>query len=96
MSEPTLPDQDTANLALMMEREIDKRVVMALMRMLDPTSNQYMLDMNMKMAEQTMDAGEREDIQRMVAGLIVNVLLRDGSLMHNVRSKLAESLGQRF
>ena len=96
MSEPTLPDQDTANLALMMEREIDKRVVMALMRMLDPTSNQYMLDMNMKMAEQTMDAGKREDIQRMVAGLIVNVLLRDGSLMHNVRSKLAESLGQRF
>lgn len=88
--------QDTATLALMMEREIDKRVVMALMRMLDPTSNQYMLDMNMKMAEQTMDAGKREDIQRMVAGLIVNVLLRDGSLMHNVRSKLAESLGQRF
>ena len=88
--------QDTATLALMMEREIDKRVVMALMRMLDPTSNEFMLNMNLKLAEQTMDEGKREDVQRMVAGLLVNVLLKDGSLMHNVRSKLAESLGHKF
>lgn len=86
--------QDTATLALMMEREVDKRVVLALMRMLDPTSNQFMLDMNLKMAEQTMDAGGRAQIQQMVAGLLVNVLLNDGSLMHNIRSKLAESLAK--
>lgn len=88
--------QDTATLALMMEREVDKRVVMALMRMLDPTSNEFMLNMNLKLAEQTMDDGDRVQIQRMVAGLLVNVLLNDGSLMHNIRSKLAESLGRKF
>ena len=96
MTEQTLPDQDTATLALMMEREVDKRVALALMRMLDPTSNEFMLDMNMKMAEQTMDAGTREDVQRMMAGLLVNVLLNDGSLMHNIRSKLAESLNKSY
>ena len=96
MTDQTLPDQDTATLALMMEREVDKRVVMALMRMLDPTSNQYMLDMNLKMAEQRMDAGDRAGIQQMVAGLLVNVLLNDGSLMHNIRSKLAESLNKPY
>ncbi|WP_283747620.1 hypothetical protein, partial [Bacillus cereus] len=71
------------NTALLLEREIDKRVVMALMRMLDPTSNEFMLNINLKLAEQTMDEGKREDVQRMVAGLLVNVLLNDGSLMHN-------------
>ena len=35
-----LPTQDTATLALMMEREVDKRVVMSLMRMIDPTEDE--------------------------------------------------------
>jgi hypothetical protein len=88
--------QDTATLALMMEREVDKRVVLALMRMLDPTSNEFMLNANLKIAEQTMDEGNRARTQQMVAGLLVNVLLNDGSLMHNIRSKLAEQLNRGY
>ena len=80
--------QDTATLALMMEREVDKRVVMSLMRMIDPTEDERIHQMNLRMAEKTIDSGDREKILQMVAGLIVNVLLRDGSLMHEVRSKL--------
>ena len=80
--------QDTATLALMVEREVDKRVVMALMRMIDPTEDERIHQMNLRMAEKTIDSGDREKILQMVAGLIVNVLLRDGSLMHEVRSKL--------
>ena len=83
-----LPTQDTATLALMMEREVDKRVVMSLMRMIDPTEDERIHQMNLRMAEKTIDSGDREKILQMVAGLIVNVLLRDGSLMHEVRSKL--------
>ena len=85
-----LPTQDTATLALMMEREVDKRVVMSLMRMIDPTEDERIHQMNLRMAEKTIDSGDREKILQMVAGLIVNVLLRDGSLMHEVRSKLAQ------
>lgn len=96
MTEEIAPDQDAATLALMMEREIDKRVMLALMRMLDPTSNQFMLDTNLRMAEDRMNAGDRAQIQQMMAGLLVNVLLNDGSLMHNIRSKLAESLNRRY
>jgi hypothetical protein len=80
--------QDTATLALMMEREVDKRVVMSLMRMIDPTEDERIHQLNLRMAEQTIDSGDRKKILQMVAGLIVNVLLRDGSLMHEVRSKL--------
>ena len=80
--------QDTATLALMMEREVDKRVVMSLMRMIDPTEDERIHQVNLRMAEKTIDSGDRGLIQQMVAGLIVNVLLRDGSLMHEVRSKL--------
>lgn len=83
-----LPTQDTATLALMMEREVDKRVVMSLMRMIDPTEDERIHQLNLRMAEQTIDSGNRGKIQQMVAGLIVNVLLRDGTLMHEVRSKL--------
>lgn len=83
-----LPTQDTATLALMMEREVDKRVVMSLMRMIDPTEEERIHQLNLRMAEKTIDSGDRGKIQQMVAGLIVNVLLRDGSLMHEVRSKL--------
>lgn len=83
-----LPTQDTATLALMMEREVDKRVVMSLMRMIDPTEDERIHQVNLRMAEKTIDSGDRGLIQQIVAGLIVNVLLRDGSLMHEVRSKL--------
>jgi hypothetical protein len=82
--------QDTATLALMMEREVDKRVVMSLMRLIDPTEDERIHQLNLRMAEQTMDSRDRGKIQQMVAGLIVNILLRDGSLMHEVRSKLAQ------
>ena len=91
MSEQNVPDHDTATLALLMEREVDKRVVMALMRMIDPTKDAKMHDFNLRLAEQTIDAGDRARVQQMVAGLIVNVLMQDGSLMHEVRSKLVES-----
>lgn len=90
MTEQVTPDQDTAALALMMEREIDKRVAMALMRMLDPTENEHTRDINLAMAEHTMDMGDRTKVQQMVAGLIVNVLLADGSLMHTIRGRLME------
>jgi hypothetical protein len=82
--------QDTATLALMMEREVDKRVVMSLMRLIDPTEDERIHQLNLRMAEQTMDSRDRGKIQQMVAGLIVNILLRDGSLMHEVRSKLTQ------
>ena len=82
--------QDTATLALMMEREVDKRVVMSLMRLIDPTEDERIHQLNLRMAEQTMNSRDRGKIQQMVAGLIVNILLRDGSLMHEVRSKLTQ------
>jgi hypothetical protein len=82
--------QDTATLALMMEREVDKRVVMSLMRLIDPTEDERIHQLNLRMAEQAMDSRDRGKIQQMVAGLIVNILLRDGSLMHEVRSKLTQ------
>jgi len=82
--------QDDATLNLMMHREVDKRIVLALMQMLDPTEDPKFRDLNMKRAEQTMDEGDPARIRQMMSGLIVNVLLKDGSLMHNIRSKLAE------
>jgi len=84
--------QDTATLALLMEREIDKRVVMALMRMIDPTEDPQIHKVNMKMAEQAIDSGDRVRIYKMMSGLIVNVLLRDGCLLHEVMHEVKDRL----
>lgn len=88
MSEQPTPDQEAAALTLLMDREIDKRVVMSLMRMIDPTENDGVHAMNLRLAEFTIDSGDRERIMQMMAGLLVNILLREGSLMHAIRSKL--------
>lgn len=96
MSEQPTPDQEAAALTLLMEREIDKRVVMSLMRMIDPTENDGVHAMNLRLAETTIDSGDRERIMRMMAGLLVNILLREGSLMHAIRSKLNEHERNRY
>lgn len=87
MSEPILPDLETANLALLMDREIDKRVMIALSRALSPNSNWEVREI-----EEAYTRNNLADIQRIARGMFVTAILSDGSLMHNIRSKLAESL----
>ena len=41
MSEPILPDQETATLALLMNREVDMRVMVALSRALNPSTTDW-------------------------------------------------------
>lgn len=96
MTDPITPDQEAATLSLLMEREVDKRVAMALIRMLDPSHSDDMRDINLQIAEVTLDSGNRERTIQMVAGLLVNILLRDGSLMHAIRGKLTEYEGSRY
>lgn len=91
MSEPTLPDQETATLALMMDREIDKRVMIALSRALHP-SNQW----EARAIETAYNSNNPAEIQRIVQSMLINAVMSDGSLMHQIRSKLAESLNRSY
>lgn len=91
MSDPVFPDQDTATLALMMDREVDKRVLVAIYRALDP----YAIggtNAGVHELERKFDAGDHQGVKNMMISLFVTVLMSDGSLMHQIRSKLSEHL----
>jgi hypothetical protein len=83
--------QDTATLALIMEREVDKRVMVALSRALNPTDPRQVHEIERAYAG--MNPGQ---IQNVVASMLINAVLADGSLMHNIRSKLAEQLNRHY
>jgi len=89
MSEPILPDLETANLALLMDREIDKRVMIALSRALTPNSHWEVREI-----EEVYTRNNPAEIQRIVRGMLVTAIMSDGSLMHQIRSKIAESLNR--
>ena len=91
MSEPIMPDQETATLALMMDREVDKRVMVALSRALHP-SNRW----EVQAIETAYNSNNLAEIQRIVQGMLINAVMTDGSLMHQIRSKLAEQLNKPY
>lgn len=86
-----LPDQETARVALLMDQEVDKRVLVALYRALDPYAiggtNGAIHEL-----ERKFDSGDRQGIKNMMISLFVTVVMADGSLMHQIRSKLGEHL----
>lgn len=81
--------QDTATLALMMDREIDKRVMLALHRALFPLSS-----WREKEIERAYDQNDLDAIQRIVRSMVIEVVMQDGSLVHMVKSKIVESLNR--
>ena len=81
--------QDTATLALMMEREVDKRVMLALSRALNPSNNWEVREI-----ERAYDTNNVGDIQRIVRNMFITTVMSDGSLLSQVKSKLAESLNR--
>lgn len=83
--------QDTATLALMMEREVDKRVMMALSRALHPTNHWQVREI--ERAYESMNPGQ---LQSVVTNMLITAVLADGSLMHTIRSKLAEQLNRPY
>ena len=89
MSEQNLPDQETATLALMMNREVDKRVMLAVHRGLFPSNG-----WREKEIERAYDSQNYGDIQKLVQGMLVEAIMSDGSLMHQIRNKIAESLNR--
>ena len=91
MSEPILPDQETATLALMMNREVDKRVMVAFSRAIHPNNNWQVREI-----EDAYTKNNPADIQRIVQYMLINALMADGSLMHQIRSKLAEQLNKHY
>lgn len=90
MSEPILPDQETATLALLMTREVDMRVMVALSRALDPSNHWQVREI-----ESVYTKNDPAEIQRMVCNMLINAVMLDGSLMHQIRSKIGEQL-QRY
>jgi hypothetical protein len=89
MSEPTLPDQETATIALMMSREVDKRVMIALSRALNP-SNRW----EVEELECVYDTNNQERLREVAQSMLINAIMSDGSLMHQIRNKLAEQLNR--
>jgi hypothetical protein len=83
--------QDAATLNLMMHREVDKRVILALNRALSGVSNHWR-DAEI---EKAYDQHNQAEIQRLVRSMLIDSLMADGSLMHQIRSKIGESL-QRY
>ena len=83
--------QDTATLALMMEREVDKRVMLALSRALNPSNNWEVREI-----ERAYDTNNVGDVQRIVRNMFINAVMSDGSLMSHVKSKLAEQLNKHY
>ena len=90
MSEPILPDQETATLALLMTREVDMRVMVALSRALDPSNDWQVCEI-----ENVYTKNNPAEIQRMVRNMLINAVMSDGSLMHQIRSKIGDQL-QRY
>ena len=87
MSEPTLPDQETATLHLLMNREIDKRVMIALSRALNPGNNWEEREF-----DRAYDCNHPGEIQRVARSMLITALMSDGSLMNQIRNKIGESL----
>lgn len=90
-----LPDQENATLNLMMHREVDKRVLVAVYRALDPypiggTSG------GVHELERKFDSGDHMGVKSMMIALFVQVLMTDGSMMHQIRSKLSEHLNRSY
>ena len=90
MTEPIMPDQETATLALMMDREIDKRIMIALSRALSNNSGWEVREI-----EDVYTRNNPAEIQRIMRGMLISAIMSDGSLMHQIRSKIGESL-QRY
>jgi len=90
-----LPDQETARVALLMDQEVDKRVLVALYRALNPYAiggtNGAIHEL-----ERKFDSGDRQGIKNMMISLFVTVVMTDGSMMHQIRSKLAEQLNKPY
>lgn len=94
MSEIQFPDQEAAQLALLMEREIDKRVALAVFRLLDISGTTPMGNSNIKTLEYAIDCGNMIGARNMMVNLIVQTVIQDGSLMNEVRRKIAEHLNK--
>ena len=80
--------QDTATLNLLMNREVDKRVALALHRALIPTTGHW----REQELEKAYDTNNQQAILNLMRGLIVETVLSDGALMNTIRRKLAEQL----
>ena len=91
MTEEIVPGQDTATLALMMEREVDKRVMLALSRALHPLNTWEAQEI-----ERAYESGDQRNIQGVVKNMLIDAIMSDGSLMHQIRSKLAEQLNKHY
>lgn len=83
--------QDTAALALMMNREVDKRVMLALHRALFPVSTPW----REEEIEKAYDTGNQSKIRDLAVGFLIEAVMFDGSLMHQIRSKIGEHM-QRY
>ena len=82
--------QDAATLNLLMHREVDKRVIIALHRALFPSNN-----WRDKENEQAYDMNNQDKIRSLTMAMLIEAIMADGSLMHQIRSKIGESL-QRY
>lgn len=83
--------QDVATLNLLMHREVDKRVMLAIHKALFPTNNWRGAEF-----ERAYDTENREQIQRLVVAMFIEAIMSDGSLMHQIRSKIGESLQRSY
>lgn len=95
MTDPVFPDQEHATLNLMMHREVDKRVLVAVYRALDP----YPIggtNGGVHELERKFDHGDMQGVKNMMIALFVQVLMSDGSMMHQIRSKLSEHLNKHY
>lgn len=84
--------QDAATLNLLMHLEVDKRVILALNRALSGVSNHWR-DAEIARAY---DTNNQAEIQRIVRGMLIEFLMSDGSLMHQIRSKIGEQLQRSY
>lgn len=89
MTEEIVPGQDAATLALMMDREIDKRVMIALSRALNPGNTWEVREI-----ERAYDNPYASDVRNVVRNMLINAIMSDGSLMHQIKGKLAEHLNK--
>jgi hypothetical protein len=80
--------QDTATLNLLMHIEVDKRIALAMHRMLTPATGHW----REAEIERAYDSQNLEQIQGLMRSLLIEAILSDGSLMHTIRAKIGESL----
>lgn len=87
MQDKTVPDQETATFDLLMQREVDKRVMLAFSRALNPSNTWEAREI-----ARAYDTNNDMDIQRIVRNMFITAVMSDGSLVSHVKSKLAEQL----